>query len=161
MSALSELKELYLQENRRKYPSLPEAVRSVPKYTDKTSNGLTKMVIEWIRLNGWQAERITCTGRIIDKRKSYIDVVGLRKTIGSKKWIPSSMQPGTADVSATIAGRSVKIEIKCATTKDKQRPAQKEYQQQIEQAGGTYVTANTFEQFANWYREFINDNTHN
>lgn len=51
-------------------------------------------------------------GRMVDDRKTYIDVIGRYKTIGSVKWVKGTSTAGTADISATIAGRSVKIEIK-------------------------------------------------
>ena len=59
------------------------------------------------------------------------------------------MQVGSADISATIEGRSVKIEIKVGS--DRQSEAQKRYQQQVENAGGTYFIATSFEQFEDWF----------
>jgi hypothetical protein len=56
---------------------------------------------------------------------------------------------GTADISATIAGKSVKIEVKIGS--DRQSPAQHEYQKAVEQAGGIYFIASSFEQFMDWY----------
>ena len=59
------------------------------------------------------------------------------------------MQKGTADVSATIQGKSVKIEIKIG--KDRQSEEQKKYQQQIIKAGGYYFIATSFDEFIIWY----------
>ncbi|HJY63731.1 MAG TPA: hypothetical protein VJ455_06205 [Ignavibacteria bacterium] len=63
------------------------------------------------------------------------------------------MQPGTADISATIAGRSVKIEVKIG--RDKQSQKQKEYQRQVEASGGLYFIAKSFDQFFTWYNELF------
>jgi hypothetical protein len=67
------------------------------------------------------------------------------------KWTPGQSTKGTADISATIRGRSVKIEIK---QKDKQSEAQKQYQQAIENAGGVYIIVRDFDSFVEWYEKF-------
>ncbi len=148
--AILELERLAMAANRFKYPLLPNGARYIGKFTDKTANNLTKCVIEFLHLNGWQAERINCTGRMLDNTK-VVDNVVYQHRIGSKHWIPTSGQRGTADISATIAGRSVKIEIK--VNKDKQRPAQIEYQKQVEKSGGLYLIIKTFQQFYDWYQK--------
>ena len=154
--AINALKQLALKALKQKHPKVPEHALPNPKYSDRSSNGLTKCIVDWINLNGFQAERINSMGRRIDNRETNIDAMGFSRTIGSLQWIKSAGQVGTADISATIKGRAVKIEVKCAATGDKyQSQKQKEYQQHIENAGGTYIIARTFEQFYQWYKEFI------
>ncbi len=156
MKAIHVLNKLALKRLEFRYPSMPKHAIPLPKYTDRTSNGLTKAVIDFIELNGYQAERISATGRQLDKRKTYTDVLGNTRTIGSVKWIKGSTQVGAADISATIKGRSVKIEIKCKATGDRyQSQGQIDYQKKIEQAGGVYIIVRTFEDFYNWYNNFI------
>ena len=149
---MKELQNLALAHSRQKYPNFPEHARVIRKYTDKTANGLTKCIIDWVTMSGYQAERISSMGRMIDNRETYTDVVGRTKTIGSTKWIPGSSTKGTADISATIKGRSIKIEVKIG--KDRQSDAQKAYQLQVEKAGGVYIIVKTFEDFYNWYQTF-------
>jgi hypothetical protein len=134
---------------RQKYPTIPPQWLTPRRYRDDTANGLTKCIIDFLKLSGWQAERISNTGRPIDQRKTFTDVLGNTRTIGSIKFIPGSGTNGTADISATIAGRAVKIEVK--TGADRQSQAQREYQKAIEQAGGIYFMASSFEQFVNWF----------
>lgn len=150
---MKELIAIAEREQRRKYPSVPDHALPKPKYTDRTANGLTKAIIDFLRLKGWQAERINTTGRYLDESKTYIDVLGHNRKIGSGKWIPTSGQRGSADISATIAGRSVKIEVKM---KDKQSEAQKEYQRQVERSGGIYFIARSWNGFIEWYKSRIN-----
>lgn len=158
ISAIKILEEKSIQITVAKYPNIPSYAVPKPKYTDKTSNGLTKCVIHWIEFNDFQAERINSTGRQIDNTKTVTDVIGRRRTIGSKKWIKGTGQTGTADISATILGRSVKIEIKCKATGDNvQSTDQKKYQAKIEKSGGIYLLVRTFEQFYQWYLKFIKD----
>lgn len=147
--AIRVLKDLYLNNSRIKHPTFPEYARVTPKYTDKTANGLTKCIVDFLNLTGNQAERINCMGRIIDTRKTYVDVCGRHRTVGTVKYGKTTGKRGTADISATIQGRSVKIEVKIGA--DKQSPAQKEYQKQIEASGGLYFIARNFEQFYSWY----------
>ena len=150
---MKELIALALEQNRKKYPNFPEHARPKPKYTDKTANGLTKCVIDWINFNGYQAERINTTGRMIDNRTTYQNVLGQNVTIGSTTYIPGTGTKGSADISATINGRSVKIEVKIG--KDRQSPNQVAYQAMIEKAGGVYIIARDFEGFLQWYKSFI------
>jgi hypothetical protein len=142
---------LYLEDTQRKYPNYPTRLLALPKYTDKTANGLTKCIVHFLNLNGHQAERISNTGRQLDNRKSVVDVLGRKQTIGSCKWIKGSGTNGTADISATIYGLSIKVEVKIGM--DKQSNDQKLYQEQIESAGGVYIIAKSFEQFYCWYMQ--------
>ncbi|MFA6402782.1 MAG: hypothetical protein WCX31_14360 [Salinivirgaceae bacterium] len=146
---IKHLKALYLAENKRKYPSIPDYARSFPDYSDKTANGLTKCIIDFIKLSGYQAERINCMGRIIDNRETVSDVMGNIRTIGRVQYGKTTGQRGTADISATIKGRSVKIEVKIG--RDRQSQAQKDYQKLVENSGGVYFIATDFEQFYNWF----------
>jgi hypothetical protein len=89
-------------------------------------------------------------GRLVD---------GVEKTdsgalLGKKKWIKSSTAKGTADISATIKGRSISIEIKVGT--DRPRPAQLEMQQKIRKAGGVYEFISTPEEFFLLYDKLVN-----
>lgn len=154
-NAIESLKSLAIERTKDKYPNVPDHCVPSPKYTDRTSNGLTKCVIDFITLNGGQAERISSTGRIIDQRKNVRGALG-NTSIGGMKWIKPTSTNGTADISATIKGRSVKIEVKCKATGDRyQSEGQKRYQKQIEDAGGVYVIARTFQGFYEWYNAFI------
>lgn len=134
---------------RKRYPNTPPHYLAPRKYRDDTANGLTQCVIEFIRLNGGQAERISNTGRRIDTQITFCDVIGAQRTIGGTHWINGTGTNGTADVSSTILGRSVKVEVKIGA--DRQSEAQRLYQSHIEQAGGIYVIASSFEQFFDWY----------
>lgn len=148
-AAFAKLRDLHLQHKRRQYPNVPEYARITPNYTDKTANGLTRMIIEFINLSGGQAERINCTGRILDKRQTVTDVLGRVRTIGNMEYVKTAGTRGTADISATIRGKSVKIEVKI--NRDRQSPEQLKYQKHIEAAGGLYFIARDFESFYTWY----------
>lgn len=121
-------------------------------FTDKTANSLTKCVITWLNLNGWQAERISTTGRYIDNSKVVTDVLGNRKKIGTGKYIKGTGTNGSADISSTIKGYSIKWEVKM---KDKQSDAQKAYQASIEKAGGKYFIVHDFDEFMMLYKGII------
>ena len=145
-NGIQQLKALALAHSRTRHPSLPEEARCTRNYTDKTANGLTKCIIDYLTFSGHQAERISSTGRYLDKSKVVSDVLGNSRRIGSGQWIPSSGIKGTADISATIWGKAVKIEIKI---KDRQSPDQRSYQQAIEKAGGLYWICHSMEEFLN------------
>ena len=141
----------------RKQPyTKPEAVKRLEqvtgnKHRDDTANGLTRCIIDYLHYKGWQAERINTTGIPIDSRRQVKDITGRTRSIGSLTWRPSGSTVGSADISATINGRSVKIEVKIG--KDRQSEAQRQYQAAIEQAGGLYYTAHDFTTFVAWYHQ--------
>lgn len=152
MTALKILENIAFEAKQLKYKGQPYLIRK--KYSDKTANELTKSIITYIQLMGGQAERISTTGRVIDNRTTYTDVVGFKRTIGTTKWIPGTTTKGSADISATIQGKSVKIEVKIG--KDKQSNAQIKYQAEVEKSGGIYYIARNFEDFYIWHMKHFN-----
>lgn len=132
----------------------PDAVKRLEqatgnKHRDDTANGLTRCIIDYLHYKGWQAERINTMGVPTDTRREVSDIMGHRRMIGSVQWRKGGGTVGSADISATIRGRSVKIEVKIG--KDRQSPAQREYQRQVEQSGGLYYIARNFTDFLYWY----------
>lgn len=149
---LKQLKDLALAFSRTKYPTFPDYARTIPSYNDRTANGLTKCIIDFLNFSGHQAERISSTGRYLDQSKVVTDILGNKKRIGTGKWIPGTGTNGTADISATIWGRSVKIEVKI---NDRQSEEQQRYQLHIERSGGKYWLCKTFDEFLDRYNELI------
>lgn len=147
--SVKHLEEMYLAFQKKKYPGIPDKVLVTQSYRDDTANALTKCIIDYIRFTGGQAERINTTGRPIDRRITYTDVIGRRCVAGSIEWIPGTSTNGSADISATISGKSVKIEVKIG--RDRLSEAQKQYQRDIEAAGGMYFIAKNLSEFIVWY----------
>ena len=143
------LELLVFEAKRLKYPNFPVKYLSIDKFRDDTANSLTKCIKSYIQVTGGQCERCSNTGRPIDRTKTFTDVTGHVRTIGRVEWIPGTGTNGSADLSGTIAGRSVKIEVKLGA--DRQSKAQCEYQKAIESAGGLYFIAKDFDSFLNWY----------
>jgi hypothetical protein len=155
-NSIKVLQDLIWQLECVKYPRMPKEYIPKPTYSDKTANGLTKCIIHFVKANGYQAERISNTGRYIDNSKIVTDSMGFQKKIGSGQYIKGTGTNGTADISATIKGRSIKAEIKIG--KDRQSEAQKKYQEDIERAGGIYIIVKDFDEFMNFYKKFIETN---
>lgn len=147
ITTLKQLSEAERAQRRLKYPSLPEAALTWTKYSDKTANGLTKAIIKYFEIEGGQAERISVTGRVIDKRKVVSDVLGHKRVIGSTQYIPSSMRKGSADISCIFKGKALKLEVKIG--RDRQSDNQKKYQADIEKSGGIYWIVTSWEDFIN------------
>lgn len=129
--------------------SMPRDYVPKTKFEDRTANGLTKSVIAWIKLHNGQAERINTMGRYLPGKTVSKGFYGTTTTKG--KYIPTTSTTGSADISATIRGRSVKIEIKIGA--DRQSDAQIKYQQDIEAAGGIYWIVKTFDQFIELWKQ--------
>ena len=99
-------------------------------FRDDTANGLTACVVAWLKYHGYFAGRVNTTGTYSHKLGRYIHS-------GSRK--------GMADVTAVINGRHVSIEIKIG--RDRLRPEQLKVKNEVEQAGGCYIVAASFDNF--------------
>jgi len=143
------LNDLAIVHLKNRYPSFPESFIPVPKYSDSSANGLTKCIIEFLEYSGHQAERVNVIGRPVDGRKDVIDVLGRKRRVGSLEWQKSTSTKGSADISSTIFGFSVKIEVKYG--KDRQSTEQKKYEHDVKKAGGIYFIATDFDMFLEWY----------
>jgi hypothetical protein len=141
--------ELKLQRYAITHPNYPQDYIPKTMYKDSTANGLTKAICDYINYHGYQAERINTMGTAREKKTTAGKVIGVT-------WTKGTSTAGSADISATIKGRSVKIEVKIG--KDRQSEAQKRYQENIEKAGGTYIIAKDFDSFVEWYEKFIQNN---
>lgn len=137
-------------------PLVPLHVRPKPtKYKDATANELTKAIIAFFDIQGGIGERINSMGKVIDTRKTYQDpITGQTKVIGSIDWVKGTSTDGTADISATVFGLSVKVEVKIGN--DRQSEAQKKYQERIERAGGIYIIARSFDGFLHEFFRQLN-----
>lgn len=163
---IKDLIELEARERHaRVCPSMPFAYVARTKYTDKTANGLTRCIVDFLNLSGHQAERIRSEGRMIDNTKTYTDVLGNTKRIGSVRYIKSSSQNGTADISATvrvyIAGQPVGISCKWEVKmRDKQSDAQAQYEAKVSDAGGLYFLVHSWVEFWEQYKSVLNKYKH-
>ena len=150
----AKLKALELEALRLKHPTIDQKYLAFTNWKDDSANSLTSCVIAYVQYMGGQAERISSQGQYREGAKIQVGTGELAHTKQLPgKWTPGQSTKGTADISSTIRGRSVKIEIKYG--KDVQSQVQKEYQASIEKAGGVYIIVRTFDEFVVWYESFI------
>lgn len=111
----------------------------VPKklYSDKTANGLTKCIIDFLKYSGHYANRISSTGM-------------MRKINGQMKWTKGNTNKGTADIDAIVNGKPIKIEVKIG--RDRMSDAQHKEQARIEAAGGMYIVVKNMQDFITYYQ---------
>lgn len=148
--ALKALEQLAFENLKAKFPSFPFPPK--PKYNDNTTNRLTKCVIDYIILKGFQAERVGSTGFLKDNRKNSTDVLGRNRTIGNIKWIPGRGKTEKVNVHAVINGIAFKIYIKCAASRDsKKSEGQFAYPKEINAADGLYLIVTCFQGFYEWF----------
>jgi len=126
--SVKELERLHFERKKAKRPDLPCYVKTL--FRDDNANGLTKCIVAWLELNGCFAGRVNTTG-------TYNRRLG--------KYIHSGSRRGMADITAVINGKHVSIEIKHG--RDKMRPEQMRVKQEIEQSGGYYIVASSFDNF--------------
>ncbi|NLV18652.1 MAG: hypothetical protein GXY51_04085 [Bacteroidetes bacterium] len=154
------LEQLAMAHARKMHPTIPYLASR--KYRDDSANGLTRCIIDFLRLTGHQAERINCTGRYIDGTKVVRDTIGRTYKIGSIKRLFTSGQKGTSDISAivkTTNGSVIPWKVEVKTGRDSQSEAQRIYQKQVESAGGIYSIVRSFDDFIKHYNCLCNDST--
>lgn len=140
-------REAYEENFKAKYPTafkdlgFPEM--KWPKV--KTANGLTLFITNFLNWSGHRATRINVQGKMIEGVERQESGLLLRV----KKFGHSTTRKGTADISATIKGRAVMIEIKAG--KDKPSDKQLLEQQRERMAGGIYEFVYDAEEFFTLY----------
>lgn len=129
------MRYLYYKQQLAKYPTVPtDEIKSLAKtkaIKDSTANGLTAAVVLLIELLGGFATRQSSTGMMRNGKYTY-----------------SNTKKGIADVGGVLNGKPLSIEIKIG--KDRQSPAQKERQKEIEAAGGYYYISKELPSTFEW-----------
>ena len=143
------LKALELETMKLKSSMNPAYLPSTD-WKDNSANNLTKCIIFFINAKGGMAERINSQGQYREGAKIQVGTgeIAYTKQLPGK-WTKGQSTKGTADISATINGKSVKIEVKYG--KDVQSQVQKDYQLKTETAGGIYYIARDFDTFIFFY----------
>jgi len=100
------------------------------------ANGLTTFICNYLNWLGHRATRINVSGRKV-----------------GDKWIKSSTRKGTADISATVKGKSVMIEIKVGRDK----PSEFQLAEQIKErkAFGIYEFCSSVDEFFMLYDNLL------
>lgn len=117
---------------------IPEGLQIKHKFDDKTANSLTKLIIEYLRMNG-------CFGARINTQGNYNAKIG--------KFVRSGSTNGMADINAVVKGKSISIEVKIG--KDKIRESQLKVKREIEAAGGVYLIVRSFDDFLEQFEQYI------
>lgn len=101
-----------------------------------TSNGLTNFTLDFITWHGYRATRVSASGRKL-----------------GDKWIKGTTRAGSADISSTIVGKSVMIEIKV----NMDRPSDKQLKEQERErrAGGVYEFCKTAMDVINLFDQVV------
>ncbi len=134
------LRELEQLKHRAKCSNttLPKSYVPMTKYSDKSANGLTTAIVDFIRLTGGYADRINNTGIMRN---------GKWTRSGTRKGIADIMASKPIEVGGRLIGVQVAIEVKIG--KDRQSDAQKKIEAEVIKSGGFYIIAKTWEQFYN------------
>jgi len=138
MNWKSRYNEAHLKHTAERTPSVVKDGHYSPPIIPKvvTANGLTRFIENYINWMGWRATRINTTGRVV-----------------GGKYIYGTTRRGTADISATVKGRSIMFEVKIG--KDSASVHQLKEQAKERAAGGEYFFVSTPEQFFDYLDEFL------
>ena len=153
--ALSHLVDLIIEEQRRKYPNVPERLLPKPNTfaTAKPERKELRRIVTFINSSGGIASITDSSAKRIDNRKTYTDSVGFTRTIGSVTFVKNNdFTRGHSDITATWHGKPLFIELKRidGKYKDRQSSYQKDFEQNVTEAGATYVIVSSFDTFYEW-----------
>jgi len=130
---LKELAKLANELNAEKHPDIPPHVLVRKKFSDTTANELTKTIIwDMYHVREGVAYRIN-NGAVYDRKKGVY-----RKGVQRR---------GIPDIIGIINGRFFGIEVKIG--KDRQSADQKEIEREIDDAGGVYFIAKSYDDYLN------------
>lgn len=155
-----ELRALKLADIKKRAPGFYEASggdkMKLKGWNDKSTNGLTKALLDYLTLKGFYATRINVQGQPrITKIPKYSLLSGQIEHTEKVNYTKSTTKKGTPDINSIVMGIPLLIEVKCG--KDRMRDEQREQQRDITRAGGVYYIAKDMESFLYWFkREFGN-----
>ncbi len=108
------------------------------KYSDKTTNELTKAIIKYFELKGFFVTRIQSQGQYNAKLERW--------TVGQTvKGIPDIFAQGVMDGKF----KTIWVEVKSKSTGDRLKPHQIEVHAKLRATGSHVIVATTFEDFLN------------
>lgn len=140
-AAVKELEAMATASAKAKHPGNPYIIDRT--FRDDQANDLTRCVVEYIRLRGGFASRISVQGTFNRRLNKYI---------------PSTSRKGLPDVMAVFRGFPLHIEIKIG--KDRQSEDQKKVEAEVTRSGGKYFICRDFESFYNWFNQLDNGSTY-
>lgn len=149
-------KQRYAEAHRKyqeiKYPASVSSFGHLkPNYPDtRKANGLTLFITNFLNWSGHRATRISSAGRVIKSPQKQPSGISLM----TAKYIPGPTRKGTADISATINGRAVMLEIKIGSDRPSEHQLTEQWRER--EAGGVYEFLHTPEEFFLLYDKLIN-----
>jgi len=158
MTPLNALRELIINYYREKYPNVPIYAIPVNTFNNlKPEKRELKRIERFTELSkGVKLNIVTNVGKRIDKRVQIGGLFGGGKIVGSVEYHKSTVQNGTADLVGLIQGRFLAVELKriYKNGKDRQSQVQKDYQKEVEDAGGLYWIVTDFNDFYNSFNNY-------
>lgn len=151
-----ELRALKLADMEKRFPSAFLASggynQRIKPYSDTTSNGLTKCILDFLNFSGHWAVRVNVQGQARVQRIPKFNILSGQVEQHEKvQWTKSMTKRGTPDIDSIIFGKPAKIEVKIKG--DQIRDEQTEQGQRIEAAGGLWYIARDMPSLMQWYRE--------
>jgi len=137
------------------YPAVAKDHSLQPKFPrETTANGLTMLILKWLKYAGHYANRISTQGQARVQQIPRFNIHSEKVQHFEKvSWTKSHTKRGTPDITGIIYGKAIWIEVKVG--KDRMSEAQVEQQADIERAGGLYFVARDMQSFVDWYYRII------
>ena len=117
---------------------------------------LEKVIVNYIKMMGHSASKVSTQGTYLKGKKTVSTNVLGHKYVNqeSGKYMPGGGRKGASDISATVYGLSVMIEVKFSKG-DRLSKEQKAYAAEIQNAGGFFMVAHRFEDFFEKFKELL------
>lgn len=156
MTWQDELRALKLADIKKRTPAAYEAsggdTMKIKPYSDRTANGLTKCIMDYLRFNSHYCNRINTQGQArVHRIPKYSLLSGRIEHSVKVTYTKSMTAKGTADIDSIINGKAVKIEVKIGA--DRMSTEQVQQSLLIHAAGGLYYVARNMPDFLRWYKK--------
>ncbi len=114
---------------------------------------LESLIGEFVSLSGGVCTKVSVMGREVS-RTTKTKHLGMDATVTNSSYIPSSTKSGTSDLIIGFRGRIIYCEVKFSKG-DRLSHAQKDFKQDVENAGCEYWVVKTLSEFETLFNKWI------
>jgi hypothetical protein len=150
MTAIEQLKNLAKASLRAKLLFASIFALTLSSYSVRSVNDLTKSIIDWLVLNGHQAQRLNNKGEFVKYPMLTKDCMGNAITIRRTLWVEGASRKSNAKIYCRINGIPIMVDIHALHSQASNKYDLKH------RLSVNYWTVKSFDEFMKNYNELIN-----
>ena len=117
---------------------------------------LEKAIVKYLKFLGHSASKVSTQGTWVKGKKGIrmASSLGKAESFDTGRYIPGGGRKGASDISSTVYGISVEIEVKFSKG-DRLSKEQIAYSAEIQKAGGFFLVAKNFDEFYDDFHDLL------